>query len=40
MLLSSCAVCDSKKLRLIQEQEAKGLLSMVSKIPLLGGLLI
>ena len=31
MLLSSCAVCDSKKLRLIQEQEAKGLLSMVSE---------
>ena len=27
MLLSKCAVCDSKKLRFIKEQEASGLLS-------------
>ena len=27
MLLSKCAVCDSKKLNFIKEQEASGLLS-------------
>ena len=27
MLLSKCAICDSKKSRFIKEQEAKGLLS-------------
>ena len=27
MLLSKCAVCDSKKLKFIKEQEANGLLS-------------
>ena len=41
MLLSKCAVCYSKKLRFIKEQEASGLLSSLrikiplSKIPLL-----
>ena len=45
MLLSKCAVCDSKKLKFIKEQEAKGLLSSLgiktplSQIPLLGLLL-
>ena len=27
MLLSNCAVCDSKKLKFIKQQEASGLLS-------------
>ena len=27
MLLSNCAVCDSKKLKFMKEQEASGLLS-------------
>ena len=27
MLLSKCAVCDSRKLKFIKEQEASGLLS-------------
>ena len=27
MLLSKCAVCDSKKLKFVKEQEASGLLS-------------
>ena len=31
MFLLNCAVCDSKRLRLIKEQEAKGLLSMIGK---------
>ena len=45
MLLSKCAVCDSKKSKFIKEQEASGLLSSLgiktplSKIPLLGPLL-
>ena len=40
MLLSKCAVCDSKKFKFINEQEASGLLSSLgiitplSKIPL------
>ena len=34
-LLSKCAVCSSKKSRIIKEQEAKGLLSnLVIKTPL------
>ena len=42
MILSKCAVCDSQKLRLIENQDASGLLSNLglkiplSKIPLLG----
>ena len=40
MLLLNCAVCDSKRLRFIKEQEAKGLLNMIGEIPLLGPLLI
>ena len=45
MLLSKCAVCYSKKLKFIKEQEASGLLSSLgiktplSKIPLVGPLL-
>ena len=42
MLLSKCAICDSKKPRFIKKQEAKGLLSNLglktplNKIPILG----
>ena len=42
MILSKCAICSSKKSKLIKKQEAKGLLSNLdirtplSKIPLLG----
>ena len=42
MLLSKCAICDSKKPRFIKKQEAKGLLSHLglktplNKIPILG----
>ena len=46
MLLSKCAVCDSKKSKFIKQQEASRLLSSLeiktplSKIPLSGPLLI
>ena len=42
MLLSRCAVCDSKKSKLIKEQEASGLINSLGiktpliKIPLVG----
>ena len=45
MLLSKCVMCDSKKSRVLKEEEAKGLLSSLdlktsfSKIPLLGNIL-
>ena len=45
MLLSKCVVCDSKKSKFIEEQEASGLLSSLgikaplNEIPLLGPLL-
>ena len=45
MLLSKCAICDSKKLRFIKNQEPKGLLSNLgvrtplSKVPILGYIL-
>ena len=45
ILLSKCAVCDSKKSKFIKQQEASGLLSSLgiktplSKIPLVGPLL-
>ena len=45
MLLSKCAVCNSKKSKFIKKQEANGLLSSLgiktplNKIPLLGPLL-
>ena len=45
MLLSKCAVCDSKKLKFIKQQEASGLLrsfgikTPLSKILLVGPLL-
>ena len=45
MLLSKCAVCDSKKLKFIKGKEANGLLSSIrrrtplSRIPLVGPLL-
>ena len=45
MILSTCAICGSKKLKFIEEQEAKGLLSNLglrtplNKIPVLGDIL-
>ena len=45
MILSKCAICGSKKSKLIKNQESKGLLSSLSlrkplsKIPLLGDVL-
>ena len=45
MILSQCAVCGSKKSRLIQNQEAKGLSSKLgiktslSKVPILSDIL-
>ena len=45
MILSKCAVCNSKKSKFINEQEAKGLLSKLSiktpfsKLPTLGDIL-
>ena len=45
MLLSKCAICDSKKSRFIRNQEPKGLLSnlgvraSLSKVPVLGDIL-
>ena len=40
MLLSKCAVCDSKKSKFIKEQEARGLLSELKgiKVPILNDL--
>ena len=45
MILSKCAICDSKKSRFIKNQEAKGLLSNLGdrtplrKVSILGGFL-
>ena len=45
MILSKCAICNSKKSKFINQQEAKGLLSKLgiktplSKIPILGDIL-
>ena len=45
MILSTCAICDSKKSKFIREEEAKGLLTNLglrtplSKIPVLGDIL-
>ena len=45
MLLSKCAICNSKKSRFIKNQEAKGLLSNLgvkmplNKVPILGDIL-
>ena len=39
MLLSKGAVCSSKKLKFIKQQEANRLLSSLSEIPLVGPLL-
>ena len=45
MLLSICAICDSKKSKFIKNKEAKGLLSNLgirtplSKVPILGDIL-
>ena len=42
MIISKCAICNSKKSKFIKKQDAKGLLSKLgiktplSKIPLLG----
>ena len=44
-MLSKCAICNSKKPKFIEQQEAKGLLTKLgiktplSKIPLLGDIL-
>ena len=40
MLLSKCAVCDSKKSRFIKEQEVSGLLRKLTgiKVPILSDL--
>ena len=45
IILSKCAICDSKRSKFIKEQEAKGLLSNLglrtplNKIPVLGDIL-
>ena len=45
MILSKCAICNTKKSRFIKNEEAKGLLSKLgiktplSKIPILGDIL-
>ena len=45
MVLSKCAICSSKKLKFIKNQEAKGLFSNLgvrtplSKVPILGDIL-
>ena len=45
MILSTCAICDSKTSKFIKEQQAKGLLSNLglrtplNKIPVLEGIL-
>ena len=45
MVLSKCAICDSKNSRFIKNQEAKGLLTTLvvrtslSKVPVLGDIL-
>ena len=45
MILSNCAICNSKKSKFIHQQEAKGLLSKLviktplSKTPILGNIL-
>ena len=45
MILSKCAICGSKKSRVIKDQEGKGLLSNLgvrtplSKVPILGDIL-
>ena len=45
MILSKCAICDSKKSRFIKKQEAKALLSNLgirtplNKVPILGDIL-
>ena len=36
MLSSNCSVCSSKISRFIKKQEAKRLLNMIGKIPLIG----
>ena len=40
MFTSNYAVCGNKKSRFIKEQEAKGWLSIIGKIPIIGSLLI
>ena len=45
MILSTCAICGSKKSKFVKEQQAKGLLSnlglrtLLNKIPVLGYIL-
>ena len=46
MVLSKCAICDSKKSSFVKNQETKGLLSnlgvrkQLSKVPILGDILL
>ena len=46
MVLSKCAICDSKKSSFVKNQETKGLLSnlgvrkQLSKVPILGDVLL
>ena len=46
MVLSKCAICDSKKSRFIKNQEVKGLLgnlgiqTPLSRVPILGDILL
>ena len=46
MILSKCAICNSKKSKFIKKQEAKGLLiklgikTPLTKVPLLGDILV
>ena len=39
MILSKCAICGSKKSRFVRNQEAKGLLSNLGLMPILGDIL-
>ena len=39
MILSKCAICNSKKSKFVNTQETNGLLSKLGKIPLLGDIL-
>ena len=39
MILSKCAICGSKKSRFVRNQEAKGLLSNLGLLPILGDIL-
>ena len=40
MVLSICAICDSKTLRFIKNQEAKVVRTPLSKVPIFGDILL